>query len=74
MSDKITKDAFELLNSEFANHDLEQENARNLENLRKRQQMQQQAKETYVPQEDFLMRMACRRKETAASEPRCGFS
>ena len=54
MSDKITKDAFELLNSEFANHDLEQENARNLENLRKRQQMQQQAKETYVPQEDFF--------------------
>ena len=42
-------DAFDLLNSEFANVELEKENARNLENLRRRQAVRQQA----VTEEDF---------------------
>lgn len=42
MSDRNNNDAFDLLNSEFANHELEKENARNLENLRRRQEIQHQ--------------------------------
>ena len=37
-----TYDAFEILNSEFANHDLEKQNIRNLETLRRKQAAQQQ--------------------------------
>ena len=42
MSNNKNNDAFDLLNSEFANVELEKENARNLENLRKRQAIKQQ--------------------------------
>ncbi|MBQ9902534.1 MAG: L,D-transpeptidase [Clostridia bacterium] len=53
MSDRNYNDAFDLLNSEFANHELEKQNAKNLENLRKRQQMQQKKQESMTVQDDF---------------------
>ena len=43
MSKNKNSEAFDLLNSEFANVELEKENARNLEMLRKRQAIKQQA-------------------------------
>ncbi len=54
MSDnKNSKDeAFEILNREFANHELEKENARNLEAIKRRQAIQQAQKER---QNDGLM-------------------
>ena len=42
MSDKNSNDVFDLLNSEFASFELEKENARNLEALRRRQAIRQQ--------------------------------
>lgn len=50
MSRNNYNDAFDLLNSEFANVELEKENARNLENLRRRQVIKQQ---TQMEEEDF---------------------
>ncbi len=50
MSRNNYNDAFDLLNSEFANVELEKENARNLENLRRRQAIKQQ---TQMEEEDF---------------------
>lgn len=50
MSKNNYNDAFDLLNSEFANVELEKENARNLENLRRRQAIKQQ---TQMEEEDF---------------------
>ena len=50
MSKNNYNDAFDLLNSEFANVELEKENARNLENLRRRQVIKQQ---TQMEEEDF---------------------
>ena len=53
MSDKKNSDAFDLLNSEFANLELEKENARNLENLRRRQALSQQTQTAETaPEED----------------------
>ena len=49
MSGNKSNDAFDLLNSEFANADLEKENARNLENLRRKQAIKQQAKAEEEP-------------------------
>lgn len=52
MSDRNNNDAFDLLNSEFANHELEKENARNLENLRKRQEIQRQHQAAQLEEDD----------------------
>ncbi len=54
MSEINNDDVFELLNSEFENFELERENARNLENLRRRQALTQQQQDVQPDDEvDF---------------------